>query len=142
MVSYKLIADIYEGLKRGETMKAIELKELNTIEIGSRIRARREILHITRRELAGRVSLSERSVAEIEYGSRGVSLKTLFRLKQILGVSADYILDGGECMLPDDERKKILNENIISSLSVCSVDQLICMEQIARLYVESIIFNG
>ena len=95
MVSYKLIADIYEGLKRGETMKDIELKELNTIEIGSRIRARREILHITRRELAGRVSLSERSVAEIEYGSRGVSLKTLFRLKQILGVSADYILDGG-----------------------------------------------
>ena len=142
MVSYKLIADIYEGLKRGETMKDIELKELNTIEIGSRIRARREILHITRRELAGRVSLSERSVAEIEYGSRGVSLKTLFRLKQILGVSADYILDGGECMLPDDERKKILNENIISSLSVCSVDQLIGMEQIARLYVESIIFNG
>ena len=142
MVSYKLIADIYDGLKRSETMKDIELKEMNTIEIGSRIRARREILHITRRELAGRVSLSERSVAEIEYGSRGVSLKTLFRLKQVLGVSADYILDGGECMLHDDERKKILNENIISSLSVCSVAQLIYMEQLAKLYVESIIFRG
>ena len=41
--------------------------------------------------------------------------------------------------MPSDEKKRKLNENIIGSLSVCSVQQLDCMEQIARLYVEGIV---
>lgn len=122
-------------------MKEIELKELNMIEIGARIRARRENLCITRRELAVRASLSEKTIAEIEYGTRGVSIKTLFKLKQILGISADYILEGSGVNMPDDIEKKMLSENILGSLSVCSVEQLSCMEQIARLYIEGIIFK-
>ena len=58
---------------------------------------------------------------------------------QVLGVSADFIIEGNGSEIPGDEKKRKLSENIIGSLSVCSVRQLDCMEQIARLYVESIV---
>lgn len=38
-----------------------------------------------------------------------------------------------------EEKKRLLNENIMGSLSVCSVKQLGVMEQMTRLYVESIV---
>lgn len=122
-------------------MEEILLKELDTLAMGARIRQRREALRITRSELAARTSMNERSIAEIEYGSRSVSVKTLFKLKQILGVSIDYLLDGTGADLPADQQKDILNENIMSSLKLCSTNQLRCMEEITRLYIEGIIFG-
>ncbi len=120
-------------------MELKELKELDKRRMGARIRSRRESLKMTREELGRSLSVTPKFIADIEYGEKGVSLKTLYRLKQILGVSADYIIDGGVSDLPGEERKRILSENIIGSLSVCSVEQLGCMEQIARLYVEGIV---
>lgn len=117
----------------------MELKELDKKEIGARIRARRESLGMTREDLGRELSVTSKFVADIEYGDKGVSIRTLYGLKQILGVSADYILDGIADNLSEDEEKKILSENIIGSLSVCSVEQLGCMEQIARLYIEGIV---
>ena len=118
---------------------SVEFKELNKREMGARIRARREMLGISREELGRQLSVTGKFVADIEYGDKGVSLKTLYRLKQILGVSADYILEGENEDISADEKKRKLNENIIGSLSVCSVKQLNCMEKIARLYVESVV---
>ena len=118
-----------------------KLKELDNAAIGARIRARRESLDMTRADLAGRIPLNEKSVAEIEYGNRGLSLKTLFRLKQILGVSTDYILEGTSEDMTEDEQKSILRDNIMDSLSLCSNNQLICMEGITRLCTESIVMN-
>ena len=114
-----------------------ELKEINKREMGARIRARREALNMSRNELAGYLSVTGKFIADIEYGDKGVSLKNLYKLMQVLGVSADFIIEGSE--IPSDEKKRKLSENIIGSLSVCSVRQLDCMEQIARLYVESIV---
>ena len=85
-------------------MEEMHLKELDNAAIGARIRARRESLDMTRADLAGRIPLNEKSVAEIEYGNRGLSLKTLFRLKQILGVSTDYILEGDPEGLTEEEK--------------------------------------
>ncbi|MEI3503637.1 MAG: helix-turn-helix transcriptional regulator [Anaerovoracaceae bacterium] len=122
-------------------MEETHLKELDNAAIGARIRARRESLDMTRADLAGRIPLNEKSVAEIEYGNRGLSLKTLFRLKQILGVSTDYILEGDPEGLTEEEQKSILRDNIMDSLSICSEGQLVCMEGIARLCTESIVQN-
>lgn len=117
----------------------MEIKEFNKKEMGQRIRARREGLNMTREELAKHLSVSAKFVADIEYGEKGVSLKNLFKLRQILGVSADYILAGDQMYVSDDEKRQMISENILGSLSVCSVQQLGCMEQIARLYVEGIV---
>ena len=51
----------------------------------------------------------------------------------------DYLMAGEDIFASGDEKRRMLSENIMGSLSVCSVQQLGCMEQIARLYVEGIV---
>ena len=70
-----------------------ELKEINKREMGARIRARREALNMSRNELAGYLSVTGKFIADIEYGDKGVSLKNLYKLMQVLGVSADFIIE-------------------------------------------------
>ena len=62
-------------------------------------------------------------------------------MKQILGVGADFLLEGAEDGISEEKEIKILQENIMGSLSVCSARQLGVMEQIARLYVEGIVLD-
>lgn len=116
-----------------------EPKELNKKEMGARIRARREMLGWTRSDLAKVLGVSEKTIANIEYGEKGMTITRLYALKQILGVSVDYLMEGDAAFATDEEKRKMLNENIMGSLSVCSVPQLGCMEQIARLYVEGVV---
>ena len=116
----------------------MNLKELDRIKIGERIKSRRKLLNMSREELADRLDLSAKFISDVEYGDKGISVRTLYGLKQVLGVSADFLLEGNDETEFSEEKKKILSENIMGSLSVCSVKQLGVMEQMARLYVESI----
>ena len=115
------------------------IRELNKKEMGARIRARREALNMSREELAKKLAVTAKTIANIEYGEKGMTLKNLYKMKQILGVSIDYLLEGDQVFESAEDKRKMLNENIMSSLSVCSVKQLGCMEQMARLYVESVV---
>lgn len=116
-----------------------EPKELNKKEMGARIRARREMLGWTRNDLAKILGVSEKTISNIEYGEKGMTITRLYTLKQVLGVSVDYLMEGDAAFSTSEEKRRMLNENIMGSLSVCSVPQLGCMEQIARLYVEGIV---
>lgn len=116
----------------------MNLKELDRIKIGERIKSRRNLLNMSREELADRLDLSAKFISDVEYGDKGISVKTLYGLKQVLGVSADFLFEGNDETEFSEEKKKMLSENIMGSLSVCSVKQLGVMEQMARLYVESI----
>ena len=118
-----------------------EFKELNKSAIGARIRKRRELLGLSREELAEQLGVTAKFIGDIEYGEKGVSMKNLYRLKQILGVGADFLLEGAEDGISEEKEIKILQENIMGSLSVCSARQLGAMEQIARLYVEGIVLD-
>lgn len=120
---------------------AIELKELNKKEMGARIKARRNALGMSREELAKKISVTAKTIANIEYGEKGMTLKNLYKMKQVLGVSIDYLMDGDDAFAGAEDKRRMLSENIMSSLSVCSVKQLGCMEQMARLYVESVVDN-
>ena len=119
----------------------MELKELNKAAIGMRIRQRREILGLSREELAARLGVTAKFIGDIEYGDKGLSMKNLYRLKQILGVSADFLLEGLEEGVTEEKERTMLQENILGSLSVCSARQLGGMEKIARLYVEGIVWD-
>lgn len=120
---------------------ALELKELNKKEMGARIKARRNALGMSREELAKKISVTAKTIANIEYGEKGMTLKNLYKMKQVLGVSIDYLMDGDDAFAGAEDKRRMLSENIMSSLSVCSVKQLGCMEQMARLYVESVVDN-
>jgi len=117
----------------------MEFKELDKKKMGSRVRARRELLGIKREDLAKEIGITAKFLADIEYGDKGLSMKTLYKLMQFLNVSADYIMCGDETNMSTQEQRRLLSENILGSLSVCSVEQLGCMEQIARIYVEAVV---
>lgn len=115
-----------------------ELKHLDYIEMGQRIRKQREFLNLTREELAGQLEVSSKFIADIEYGEKGVSIKKLYLLTQVLDVSADYILAGEENVLVEGTEKRRIKENILEPLKQCNVQQLRCLEQIVRFYVEAL----
>ena len=117
----------------------MELKELDKKQIGQRIKDRRNLLNMSREELGSRLGVTAKFISDVEYGDKGVSIKTLYKLKQVLGVSVDFLLEGSEGAVFTEEKKRMLNENIMGSLSVCSIKQLGVMEQMTRLYVESIV---
>lgn len=70
--------------------------ELNTLEIGNRIRMRREELNITKNEMSEILDVTPKFCSDIELGARGMSLKTLMKISKTLYVSTDYILFGEE----------------------------------------------
>ena len=73
------------------------MKTINYREMGLRIRKQREISGYTREQLAEKLEVSVKFCSDIELGIRGISIQTLAKLSDILGLSADYILFG-ECM--------------------------------------------
>ena len=77
--------------------------------IGKRIRDQREKRGLSRENLAERIDVSSRFLADIELGTKGMSLQTLMQLSKVLHVSTDFILFGD----PDTPS----SENIISIIS-------------------------
>lgn len=117
------------------------IQELDKAAIGMRIRKRRELLGLSREELAKRLGVTAKFIGDLEYGEKGISTKNLYRLKHILGVSADYLLGGMPDDLTDEEEREMIQDNIRGSLSICSSQQLGVMEQMAQVYVEGIVRN-
>lgn len=74
---------------------------------GERIRRRRKLLGLSRKELAGRVGKAEKYCADIERGYCGMSLETMIGLAECLGMSLDYLIlgkDGEERINREVER--------------------------------------
>ena len=110
---------------------------MNKSDIGMRIRKRREALKITREELAGKIELTPRFVADIETGVKGMSLETLVRISDELGISMDYIIKGGS---PGSALTADRNEikGIIDSLfRFCDMHELRCYEDVFEYGKES-----
>lgn len=84
-------------------------KNLN-IQIGSRIRIKREELKLSREKLAESIGISPQFLAQIELGNRGMSSATLFKLCTALSTSADYIILGKE----SNNDLTIINEMLLN----------------------------
>ena len=61
-------------------------------KLGERIRAERLRLNLTQTQLAENASISDTYMGAIERGDRSLTLDTLVRLVNRLGVTADYLL--------------------------------------------------
>lgn len=83
-----------------------------SVEVGKRIRVRREELGMTREQLAERCDLSVTFCADIESGRKGMSAKSLYKIARVLNLSSDYILFGNEA-----EVNKTRVETMLASLS-------------------------
>jgi transcriptional regulator with XRE-family HTH domain len=65
---------------------------MNYERLGQRIREERLKLNLTQSQLAEDVDISDTYVGQIERGERSLTLDTLVRLVNRLGVSIDYLL--------------------------------------------------
>lgn len=83
-------------------------KDLN-IDIGKRIRSAREHTGLTREELAERIDVTPRFVADVERGSVGISVPTLMRICEVLHVSSDSLLWGRTTDSGIDDRLKLVD---------------------------------
>ena len=83
-----------------------------SVQIGRRIRKRREDLGLTREQLAEQCDLSLNFFAEIETGRNNMSVKSLYKVATALNLSADFILFGEE-----HTANKTKIENMLSKLS-------------------------
>ena len=101
-------------------MAHYELKSLDVQEMGRRIRSKREFLNLTREELAERVDVSSQFISDIEYGHKGMSIRRLYMLCQVLDVSADYILAGKINQNDEDAEASRFREEI-QSLSLIHI---------------------
>jgi transcriptional regulator with XRE-family HTH domain len=66
------------------------------VEIGSRIRARREALELTQEELARELGVTHQHVSRIEGSLNAPSLELVVKLSRVLGVTADFLLAGAD----------------------------------------------
>jgi transcriptional regulator with XRE-family HTH domain len=66
------------------------------VEIGKRVRTRREALGLTQNELAGELGVTHQHISRIEGGSATPSLDLLVGLAAKLGTTSDWLLTGNE----------------------------------------------
>jgi transcriptional regulator with XRE-family HTH domain len=66
------------------------------MQIGTHVRARRNVLGLSQIDLARELSVTHQHVSRIELGDTTPSLEMLLKLSRKLGVSTDYLLTGRE----------------------------------------------
>lgn len=71
-----------------------QLRQLNFVELGERVRKCRELAGMTREQLAEKIDVSTKFMADVECGAKGLSLKRFYALVQILDIPSDYLLSG------------------------------------------------
>ncbi len=64
------------------------------MNIGQRIRKRRDVLNITQQELAQALGVTPQHISVVEQNKRVPSLTFLAKLAEQLGVSIDYLVSG------------------------------------------------
>lgn len=112
-----------------------ELKALSFEDIGRRISSQRRALGLSRMELAEAIGVTAKFISDIEYGDKGMSIQTFYKLVQVLGVSSDFLFNG-KPEDTDDEHIKRIKENILAPLSSCEECELKFIEVITRQYIQ------
>ena len=114
------------------------LRHLDSKEMGRRVRSRREEKGMSRESLAEKLGVTGQFIADIENGNKGISIKKLYLLCQILDAPADYILAGG--FGPEEEcaEASMAREEIMSFLQKCDANQLESIGKIAKIYADGV----
>ena len=65
---------------------------MDYVQLGKRVRIRRQVLELTQEGLAEKIGVSTSFIGHIERGSRKISVETLYALCKALDTSADFLL--------------------------------------------------
>ena len=93
--------------------------------LGERIREERQRLHLTQAQLAEDVDISDTYMGSIERGERSLTLDTLVRLVNRLGVTVDYLLadsvTGSDEAVLDEFKQIVDNQSLERKLMALQV---------------------
>ena len=81
---------------------------MDWILIGKRIRKQREYLGFTREVFAEKLDVTPKFCSDIELGLKGMSVTTLCKISDILGLTTDYILFGAPSDGEDDSISQMI----------------------------------
>ena len=70
------------------------MDELNYVEIGKRIKLKRNEMHLTQEKLSEIIDVSPSYISEIERGTSICSLATITNISTVLQTSLDYLVFG------------------------------------------------
>lgn len=121
-----------------EKSKTKELKQLNINAMGRRIRVIRERKDLSREELAEKIGITPAFISDVEYGNKGMSIKNLYLLSQLLDVSVDYLLSGTLYSMDKDEESMKVRDEMMESLSKCTPEQLAAFRNISEIFVDDV----
>lgn len=117
---------------------AEQLKELNIKAMGRRIRVIRENKELTREELAEQMDISPAFISDVEYGNKGMSVKNLYLLSQLLGVTAEYLLSGNLYALDKDEESMQVHDEIMDILKQFTPEQIESFRSISQIFADDV----
>ena len=103
------------------------IKQVNNLAIGERIRGEREKLRLTRETFAEMLGLSPLYIGQLERGERQMSLDTLVKVSDYLHIPTDYLIYGNT---PENELEK---SRINTLLNKCSKNELSLIENMMKL---------
>ncbi|MEC0373565.1 helix-turn-helix domain-containing protein [Paenibacillus chibensis] len=99
------------------------------IKLGRRLREERLKLNLTQEKLAEKIDVSEAYIGQIERGERSLSLETLVKLVNQLGITVDFLLQ--DSVKLDDEhfidhmRQLVMGRNIKEKQMVLDMAKLL-----------------
>ena len=114
-----------------------ELKTLDLVAMGRRIRSVRDARKLTREQLAEMIDLSPQFITDVEYGNKGLSISTLYQLSQALNVKADYLLFGKTYDIDNNSDAMRTCEELQGILKSFDFQTLKGFREISRLYVDT-----
>jgi transcriptional regulator with XRE-family HTH domain len=115
-----------------------KFREIDHKEMGRRIRDRREALGLSREDLSELLDVSAQFIADVEYGNKGLSIKRLYLLSQVLDVTTDYILAGSLYSFETDGEATRFREEIMELIYKCDAKQLKGIREITEIYVDGV----
>ena len=91
-----------------------KIDPINYKVLGERIKEERKRIHLTQAQLANEVGISDTYMGAIERGERSLTLDTLVKLANRIGVTIDYLLtdfvDGSNESIIDEFKQIIDNQ--------------------------------
>lgn len=106
--------------------------ELDMFEMGMRIRTARESVGMSREQFAAKVPMSASFLADVEGGTKGLSLEKFYRIAKVLDVSADYLLCRSFNQDNAQLERSIILEKINESIIDCDTENLRIIADIVR----------
>lgn len=100
-----------EELQENKSTKDKEIEKQEQIERGVRIRKIRESLKLNKVELARKMGISGQFLGLIEEGKGNLAYRSIKKLMDISGHSADYILYGLDDSVINDTKKLLSKYN-------------------------------